>query len=182
MGGVGRDGYLASSRAHRSEAPRSPRMNAATIRGYLSVSWFFGNSWQIDQGATWRTARGRVVLWDGTVIRSAPDRPGLVETALEVWIDRVYRPDGFYQPATGDLIVDGGANVGRVRVPSSTGWTPPAPRAILSIEDRTGHGGRAGRIRPVDARNSAKNERPILLEPNADHTSASTTERSNRWH
>jgi FkbM family methyltransferase len=87
-------------------------MNAATIRRYLSVMRHFRNSWQMIRALRGGPPVDRVVLWDGTVIRSPPGRPGLVETALEVWIDRVYLPDGFYQPATGDIIVDGGANVG----------------------------------------------------------------------
>lgn len=52
-----------------------------------------------------------VVLWDGTRIGHPPDRGGLLEATIELWLEEVYTK-GFYTPADGDVIVDAGANVG----------------------------------------------------------------------
>ncbi len=52
-----------------------------------------------------------VVLWDGTHITHPPERGGLLEAIVELWLERVYSV-GFYRPADGDVIVDVGANVG----------------------------------------------------------------------
>ena len=38
-------------------------------------------------------------------------RNGLVETILEIWYDQVYTGK-FYRPSPGDVIIDGGANIG----------------------------------------------------------------------
>jgi FkbM family methyltransferase len=60
-----------------------------------------------------RTAQpcGEVILWDGTHISHPPDRGGLLEAVVELWLEHVYT-DGFYRSADGDVIVDAGANVG----------------------------------------------------------------------
>jgi FkbM family methyltransferase len=39
-------------------------------------------------------------------------RAGLVEALVEIWIEKVYTPSGFYIARAGDVIVDVGANVG----------------------------------------------------------------------
>lgn len=52
-----------------------------------------------------------IVLWDGTHIEHPQDRGGLLEAAIELWLEEVYTK-GFYRPADGDVIVDAGANVG----------------------------------------------------------------------
>ena len=52
-----------------------------------------------------------VVLWDGTRISHPPERGGLLEVVVELWLEHVYTA-GFYRPADGDVIVDAGANVG----------------------------------------------------------------------
>ena len=52
-----------------------------------------------------------VVLWNGTRIAHPPGRGGLLETVVELWLERSYT-EGFYRPADGDVIVDAGANVG----------------------------------------------------------------------
>jgi FkbM family methyltransferase len=52
-----------------------------------------------------------VVLWDGTHIEHPQNRGGLLEAAIELWLEEVYTK-GFYRPADGDVIVDAGANVG----------------------------------------------------------------------
>ncbi len=52
-----------------------------------------------------------VVLWDGTRICHPPQREGLLEAVVEVWLEHTYTAD-FYHPADGDVIVDAGANVG----------------------------------------------------------------------
>jgi FkbM family methyltransferase len=60
-----------------------------------------------------RTAQpcDEVVLWDGTHISHPPERGGLLEAVVELWLEHVYT-EGFYRPADGDVIVDAGANVG----------------------------------------------------------------------
>ncbi|MFZ0908795.1 MAG: FkbM family methyltransferase [Candidatus Acidiferrales bacterium] len=52
-----------------------------------------------------------VVLWDGTHIEHPQGRGGLLEAAIEIWLEEVYT-NGFYRPADGEVIVDAGANVG----------------------------------------------------------------------
>ena len=52
-----------------------------------------------------------VVLWDGTRISHPPERSGLLEALIDLWLRREYT-GGFYRPADGDVIVDAGANVG----------------------------------------------------------------------
>jgi len=52
-----------------------------------------------------------VVLWDGTRISHPPQRGGLLEAVVELWLEHAYTA-GFYRPANGDVIVDAGANIG----------------------------------------------------------------------
>ena len=52
-----------------------------------------------------------LVLWDGTRIAHPTGRDGLLEAVQETWIERIYT-DRFYRPADGEVIVDGGANIG----------------------------------------------------------------------
>jgi len=52
-----------------------------------------------------------VVLWDGGRIAHPPDRGGLAEAIVELWLEHTYTA-GFYRPADDDVIVDAGANVG----------------------------------------------------------------------
>ncbi len=52
-----------------------------------------------------------LVLWDGTRISHPPERSGLVEATIELWLEHAYTA-GFYTPADGDVIIDAGANVG----------------------------------------------------------------------
>lgn len=52
-----------------------------------------------------------IVLWDSTRISHPPERSGLLEAVVELWLERVYTAQ-FYRPGDGDVIVDAGANVG----------------------------------------------------------------------
>jgi FkbM family methyltransferase len=52
-----------------------------------------------------------VVLRDGLRISHPPGRGGLLEAVIELWIEKVYTA-GFYRPASGDVIIDAGANIG----------------------------------------------------------------------
>jgi len=52
-----------------------------------------------------------IVLWDGTHIEHPHGRGGLLEAAIELWLEKVYT-GGFYRPSDGDVIVDAGANIG----------------------------------------------------------------------
>jgi len=52
-----------------------------------------------------------IVLWDSTRISHPPERAGLLEAVVELWLERVYTAN-FYRPGDGDVIVDAGANVG----------------------------------------------------------------------
>jgi FkbM family methyltransferase len=52
-----------------------------------------------------------LLLWDGTRIEHPQGRGGLIEGALELWVESVYT-DGFFRPRAGQTIVDAGANVG----------------------------------------------------------------------
>jgi FkbM family methyltransferase len=52
-----------------------------------------------------------IVLWDSTRISHPPERGGLLEAVVELWLERVYTAN-FYRPGNGDVIVDAGANVG----------------------------------------------------------------------
>jgi FkbM family methyltransferase len=52
-----------------------------------------------------------LVLWDGTRIKHPVGSGGLLEAAIELWLEEVYTRN-FYHPADGDVIVDAGANIG----------------------------------------------------------------------
>jgi hypothetical protein len=92
----------------------------------------------------WRAARlGRAVpplrLRGGLVITHAPEDRAY-DLLHEVFLERAYLGDGFYRPAPGDVVVDGGAHVGFF---------------ALQLYSRTGHPRtlfRAGgwHARPVD--------------------------------
>ena len=60
-----------------------------------------------------RTAQpcDEVVLWGGMRIAHPPERGGLLEALVELWVEHVYTAE-FYRPSGGDVIVDAGANVG----------------------------------------------------------------------
>jgi FkbM family methyltransferase len=81
----------------------------------LRRRWFlvksFRNGVSLALGHRARKPRARAVWWDGTVIAHPPGLAGLPETLLEIWYDEVYTRD-FYTPSAGDVIVDGGANIG----------------------------------------------------------------------
>ena len=54
----------------------------------------------------------KAVRWNGSQLVHPADRDGLVGTILELWKDRCYTRQDFYQPRDGDFIVDAGAHVG----------------------------------------------------------------------
>jgi FkbM family methyltransferase len=63
----------------------------------------------------WNHARKRpvdhVTHWDGTSFYHPPGQGGLAEGILDLWVQQVYTRD-FYQPKSGDVVIDAGANVG----------------------------------------------------------------------
>ena len=76
-----------------------------------SLMLYFRNGWTLV--ARMRAAQpcDEVVLWDGTRISHPPERGGLLEALVELWLEHTYT-EGFYSPRDGDVIVDAGANVG----------------------------------------------------------------------
>jgi FkbM family methyltransferase len=87
-------------------------MTQQTLLLYGQLLREFRNGWQLI-----RTLRGGpisevAVLWDGTRIVHPPGRVGLVEIAVELWLEQPYTRSGFYRPGDGHVIVDAGANIG----------------------------------------------------------------------
>src|SRR5690348_8978335 len=56
--------------------------------------------------------REQLVFWNGRQVVHPPQRSGLAAILLEIWHENVYRLGEFYQPKSGDVIVDIGAHVG----------------------------------------------------------------------
>src|SRR5580704_12975262 len=76
-----------------------------------SLILHFRNGYTLVQRMRAAQPCDEVVLWDGTRIFHPPVRAGLLEAAVELWLEHVYTA-GFYRPSNGDVIVDAGANVG----------------------------------------------------------------------
>lgn len=104
-------------------------------RESLSLYWYllrtFRNGVELARALHSRRPCGRAVLWSGGEILHPPTRLGLAETISEVWHREAYTFDGFYRPATGGVVVDGGANVGLFTI-----WTARQARGlrVLAIE------------------------------------------------
>ena len=85
-------------------------------RESLSLYWYllrtFRNGARLAQALRTRRPCGRAVLWNGGEILHPPARLGLAETISEVWHRQAYTFGDFYRPSVGDVVVDGGANVG----------------------------------------------------------------------
>jgi FkbM family methyltransferase len=67
-------------------------------------------------------------LWDGTRLVHPAQRAGLAEAISELWFAETYAGDGFYHPANGDVIIDGGANIGLFSIWMA--WRNPKCRLI----------------------------------------------------
>jgi FkbM family methyltransferase len=79
------------------------QMAALTLR--------FRNGWNLVEKMRAGLPCDELVLWDGTRISHPPERGGLLEAVVEVWLEHTYTTN-FYRPSDGDVIVDAGANVG----------------------------------------------------------------------
>ncbi len=96
--------------------PVSPRSTRTFYPYYLRLLKGFRNGLQMSLAFRTGSPCAKAVLWDGTRLVHPPDRAGLVETIIEVWMMRGYTRDDwavpFYTPADGDVVLDVGANVG----------------------------------------------------------------------
>ena len=71
----------------------------------------FANSQALLESYFAKTPCETAICRDGLVIQHPPGRHALATMLLEVWHDEIYTRN-FYRPATGDTIVDAGANIG----------------------------------------------------------------------
>jgi FkbM family methyltransferase len=71
----------------------------------------FRNGWTLVQKMRAAQPCYEIVLWDSTRISHPPERGGLLEAVVEIWLEDIYTGN-FYSPADGDVIVDAGANIG----------------------------------------------------------------------
>jgi FkbM family methyltransferase len=86
-------------------------MYAKTILKMASLAVHFRNGRELVRCMRAGIPCDELILWDGTRIEHPKGRGGLIEIAIELWLENVYT-DGFYRPRAGDTIVDAGANVG----------------------------------------------------------------------
>src|SRR4029450_7256698 len=138
----------AGRRCSRSSMP-TPMRYLAPVLSWHAVRWQGGRAWHSLSGAVWsagsascapsRTGqrcgapRGWVVPFrpparprGGLVITHAPEDRAY-DLLHEVFLERAYLGDGFYRPAPGDVVVDGGAHGGffAVQLYSPTGHPRP---------------------------------------------------------
>jgi len=96
--------------------PVAPRPTRVFYPYYWQILKLFRNGWQMIPAFRVGAPLGKAVMWDGTRLIHPPDRAGLVETIIEVWMQGSYTreewPVPFYTPADGDVVLDVGANVG----------------------------------------------------------------------
>lgn len=86
-------------------------MYVKSVLQFGSLVLHFRNGLSLVQHMRSGTECDEIVLWDGTRIEHPAGRAGLIEAAIEIWLEEDYTKD-FYKPADGDVIVDAGANVG----------------------------------------------------------------------
>ena len=70
----------------------------------------FSNSGELLRNCYENGACDHAVCRDGLVVRHPPGRSALAQMILDVWCDEVYTRH--YVPRPGDIVIDGGANVG----------------------------------------------------------------------
>jgi FkbM family methyltransferase len=86
-------------------------MRVQHLRNYAYLLSRFRNGMALIQSLRRGTQCTEAEEWNGTTFVH-PERGGLAGTLVELWIERCYLPDGFYEPRPGDVIVDVGAHVG----------------------------------------------------------------------
>lgn len=86
-------------------------MHLKSVLQMGSLVLHFRNGAELVRCMRRREPCDQIVFWDGTRVAHPPGRAGLLETATELCLDRVYTSN-FYEPGDGDVIVDAGANVG----------------------------------------------------------------------
>lgn len=84
------------------------RRRVATQQAFIRRT--FRDSDEILQAHDEELPLAKITLRDGRCLMH-PDRPGLVDTLVELWHHRGYT-QGLYRPKAGDVVVDAGANVG----------------------------------------------------------------------
>jgi FkbM family methyltransferase len=86
-------------------------MYLRSVLQMAALTMRFRNGWHLVERMRAGLPCSEVILWDGTSITHPPERGGLLEAVVEVWLEHTYTAD-FYHPSDGDVIVDAGANVG----------------------------------------------------------------------
>lgn len=98
---------------------KSPLFYARNLARYQARQWlryaFLLGTFRNGITLLWRYCQcrpcGQAILWSGTVVRHNPERLGLVETILEIWLEQSYT-QYLPPPMPGAVILDVGANVG----------------------------------------------------------------------
>jgi FkbM family methyltransferase len=88
----------------------SPRLEH--LRNYTFLVRNFRNSRQLIDSLRGGRDALHATDWSGVRLVHPEGRGGLAGTLVELWIERCYTRDGFYEPAAGDTIVDAGAHIG----------------------------------------------------------------------
>ena len=82
------------------------------LKNYWYLATNFRNGYELIQSYRSGPPCEKAVRWDGSRLVHPANRDGFVGTILELWKDRCYTRNNFYQPQDGDNIVDAGAHVG----------------------------------------------------------------------
>lgn len=82
------------------------------LKNYWYLATHFRNGYQLIRSFRNGPPCGKAVRWNGSQLVHPENRDGFVGTILELWKDRCYTREDFYQPRDGDWIVDAGAHVG----------------------------------------------------------------------
>jgi FkbM family methyltransferase len=86
-------------------------MNFKTLSRDLWLLTNFRNGWHMVRYLRDFPSICQAQLLNGKSIIH-PDKGGLVEAILEIWFEKSYFPNNFYNPRFNDVIVDAGANIG----------------------------------------------------------------------
>ncbi len=87
-------------------------MNVRSVSRDLWLLRTFKNGAEFVLGFRTGSFPSKAIFRDGYTLNHPPDLTGLAEVLVEVLHDRVYTPNGFYEPRPHDTILDFGANVG----------------------------------------------------------------------
>lgn len=82
------------------------------LKNYFYLASTFRNGFELIRAYRNGPPCGAAVMWNGDRIVHPKGRSGFVGTILELWKDQCYTRERFYEPKSGDYVVDAGAHVG----------------------------------------------------------------------